>query len=91
MSVGNIQLGKLYSNPYARAFKPQPVVEVDGGDHEVGMAQGQLDYIIKSANELKAKLGEMEKDVPGWIQDHISQAMQFINQANTSFHKLGEK
>jgi hypothetical protein len=27
-------------------------------------------------------------DLPGWIQDHISQAQNFINQANTSFHKL---
>ena len=62
-----------------------------GGDHEVGMAGGQLDDIIKNATELKGKIGEQEMNLPGWIQDHISQAMQFINQANTGFHKLGEK
>ena len=90
MSVGNIQLGKLYSNPYARAFKPQPVVEVDGGDHEVGMANGQLDYIIKSANELKQKLGLGEKNIPGWIQDHISKAHSYLHQANSGYHELGE-
>lgn len=90
MSVGNIQLGKLYSNPYARAFKPQSVVEVDGGDHEVGMAQGQLDYIIKSANELKQKLGVGEKNIPGWIQDHISKAHSYLHQANSGHHELGE-
>ena len=90
MSVGNIQLGKLYSNPYARAFKPQPVVEVDGGDHEVGMANGQLDYIIKSANELKQKLGIGEKNIPGWIQDHISKAHSYLHQANSGHHELGE-
>ena len=90
MSVGNIQLGKLYSNPYARAFKPQPVVEVDGEDHEVGMAQGQLDYIIKSANELKQKLGIGEKNIPGWIQDHISKAHSYLHQANSGHHELGE-
>ncbi len=60
-------------------------------DHEVSMAGGQLDDIIRNATELKGKVGEKEMDLPGWIQDHISQAMQFINQANTSFHKLGEK
>ena len=60
-------------------------------DHEVSMAGGQLDDIIKNATELKGKLGEKEMNLPGWIQDHISQAMQFINQANTGFHKLGEK
>jgi hypothetical protein len=60
-------------------------------DHEVSMAGGQLDDIIRNATELKGKVGEKEMDLPGWIQDHISQAMNFINQANTSFHKLGEK
>lgn len=57
-------------------------------DHEVSMAGGQLDDIIRNATELKSKVGEKEMNLPGWIQDHISQAMQFINQANTGFHKL---
>jgi hypothetical protein len=60
-------------------------------DHEVSMAGGQLDDIIRNATELKGKVGEKEMNLPGWIQDHISQAMNFINQANTGFHKLGEK
>ena len=60
-------------------------------DHEVSMAGGQLDDIIRNATELKGKIGEQEMNLPGWIQDHISQAMQFINQANTGFHKLDEK
>jgi hypothetical protein len=60
-------------------------------DHEVSMAGGQLDDIIRNATELKGKIGEQEMNLPGWIQDHISQAMQFINQANTGYHKLGEK
>ena len=57
-------------------------------DHEVSMAGGQLDNIIRNATELKGKVGEKEMNLPGWIQDHISQAQNFINQANTSFHKL---
>ena len=57
-------------------------------DHEVSMAGGQLDDIIKNATELKGKVGEKEMNLPGWIQDHISQAQNFINLANTSFHKL---
>ena len=60
-------------------------------DHEVSMAGGQLDDIIRNATELKAKVGEKEMNLPGWIQDHISQAMQFINQANTGYHELGDK
>jgi hypothetical protein len=60
-------------------------------DHEVSMAGGQLDDIIRNATELKGKIGEKEMNLPGWIQDHISQAMQFINQANTGYHELGDK
>ena len=60
----------------------------ESNDHEVGMANGQLDDIIRNATELKGKVGEKEMNLPGWISDHISQAMQFINQANTGFHKL---
>jgi hypothetical protein len=61
--------------------------ETHGGDHEVSMAQGLLDDIIRSATELKAKMGEGEKDIPAWIQDHISQAQNFINQASTNYHE----
>ena len=57
-------------------------------DHEVGMANGQLDDIIRNATELKGTVGEKEMNLPGWIQDHISQAQNFINQANTGVHKL---
>ena len=57
-------------------------------DHEVSMANGQLDDIIRNATELKGKVGQQEMNLPGWIQDHISQAQNFINQANTGFHKL---
>jgi hypothetical protein len=60
-------------------------------DHEVSMAGGQLDDIIRNATELKGKIGEQEMNLPGWIQDHISQAMQFINQANTGYHEIGDK
>ena len=79
----NVELGKVYSNPFATAFKPLKEEE----DHEVSMAQGLLDDIIKNATELKGKLGEVEKDIPAWIQDHISQSQNFISQANTNYHE----
>lgn len=61
--------------------------ETHGGDHEVSMAHGALDDIIRNATELKAKMGAGEKDIPAWIQDHISQAQNFINQASTNYHE----
>jgi hypothetical protein len=57
-------------------------------DHEVGMAQNLLKDIISNANQLMSKIGEDEINLPGWIQDHISQAQNFINQANTGYHEL---
>jgi hypothetical protein len=62
--------------------------EESSSDHEVGMAMGQLDDITKNVMELKGKIGSDEKNIPGWIQDHISQAQNFINQANTGYHEL---
>jgi hypothetical protein len=76
--------GQLIPNPYARAFAP--IKEADE-DHEVKMAQGQLDYIIKTANELKGKLGNAEKNIPGWIQDHISKAHSYLHQSNSGYHE----
>ena len=60
--------------------------EVDTQDHEVSMAMGQLDDIIKNATELKGKIGTVEINLPGWVQDHISQSQNFINQANTGYN-----
>ena len=52
------------------------------------MAQNQLDSIIKNATELKTKIGESEINLPGWIQDHITNSENYIEQANTGYHKL---
>lgn len=57
-------------------------------NHTIGLSQSLLDDIIKNANELKGKLGYIEKEIPAWIQDHISQSQNFINQANTNYHEL---
>lgn len=66
-------------------------LEEDGDDHEVGMAMNLLDDIIRNANELKGKIGTEEFNMPGWVQDHISQSQNFINQANTGYHELKTK
>lgn len=56
-------------------------------DHEVSMANNSLDAIIQHANKLKEKLGEGEKDIPAWIQDHISNAANNLSQAATNYHE----
>ena len=59
-------------------------------DHEVSMAQSSLKSIMKSAIELHNRLGNMERNIPGWIQDHITNAENYIDQAAQGFHELNE-
>jgi hypothetical protein len=87
-AFGKFEQGKVYSNPYAKAFAPQPTIK-EAEDHEVSMANNSLDTIIKMATELKAKMGENEKDIPAWIQDHITNAENFISQASSNYHEYG--
>jgi translation elongation factor P/translation initiation factor 5A len=34
-------------------------------------------------------LGNAEKNIPGWIQDHISKAHSYIHQSNSGYHEYG--
>ena len=85
-AFGKFEMGKVISNPFANAF----VNEAEGEDHEVSMGQNQLDTIIKMATELKAKMGNDEKEIPAWIQDHISKAENYISQASGNYHEYGQ-
>ena len=80
--------GEQVFNKMTELLKHKMQEETPAQDHEVSMAMGQLDDIIKNANELKGKIGTNEKNLAGWIQDHISQAQNYINQANTGYHEL---
>jgi len=62
----------------------------EGEDHEVSMANNSIETIIKNAMDLKAKLGNDEKDIPAWIQDHITNAANFISQAAENYHEYGD-
>ncbi len=83
--------GEQVFNKMTELLKHKIQEETPSQDHEVGMSMNQLDDVIKNATELKGKIGNNEKNLPGWIQDHISQAQNFINQANTGYHELGDK
>lgn len=80
--------GEQVFNTMIELLKNKLNEETPTSDHEVGMAMGQLDDIMKNCMELKGKIGSSEKNLPGWIQDHISQSQNFINQANTGYHEL---
>lgn len=63
---------------------------VEAEDHEVGMAMGQLSSIHEAATDLEDKIGTEEKDLPAWIQAHITSAYEYLKQANDNFHELDE-
>lgn len=60
----------------------------EGEDHEVSMAQASLKAIVSAASQLMSKVGDDERNIPGWIQDHITNAENYIEQANQGFHEL---
>jgi uncharacterized protein YdaT len=64
-------------------------MQKEGHDHEVSMAISSLKSIIKSSVTLLNKLGNEERNIPGWIQDHITNAENYIDQAAQGFHELG--
>jgi putative methionine-R-sulfoxide reductase with GAF domain len=60
----------------------------EGSDHEVSMAVSSLEAIAKAIIELRQKLGNVERNIPGWIQDHVAKAENYIEQAAQGFHEL---
>ena len=68
------------------------VVSTNGTqDHEVSMAKASLMSIGKAVNDLMGRLGDQEKDIPGWIQDHITNAENYIVQASKGYYDQEEK
>lgn len=67
------------------------VGESEGTDHEVSMARASLINIGKACQDLLGKLGMQEKDIPGWIQDHITNSENYIMQASKGYYDQDEK
>ena len=53
------------------------------------MANNSIDSIIWAAGELKKHLQGGERDIPAWIQDHITNAENYILQAAKNYHEYG--
>ena len=67
------------------------VGETDVVDHEVSMARASLINISKACQDLMGKIGSQEKDLPGWIQDHITNSENYIMQASKGYYDQDEK
>ena len=60
-------------------------------DHEVSMAKASLVSITRAVQDLMGRLGNTEKDIPGWIQDHITNAENYIVQAAKGYYDQADK
>jgi hypothetical protein len=80
--------GKIDSADYlkARSMAIEKAKNLDE-DYEVAMAQDSLDSIIRAAMMLKAQMGDNEVNLPAWIQDHITNSENYINQAAKGYHE----
>jgi len=61
----------------------------DGKDHEVSMAQSQLDNTIKDAKKLKKSLGKKEKNLPAWMQAKITDTEHNMDAASSYSEEKG--
>jgi len=59
------------------------IQEAKEKDHEVSMAQSQLDSAAKNIKELKKSLGKKEKNIPAWMQAKITDTAHNMDAAAT--------
>ena len=93
-------LNKIYRSRFNNESINEDDTQEPGGDvvasngtqdHEVSMAKASLMSIGKAVNDLMGRLGDQEKDIPGWIQDHITNAENYIVQASKGYYDQQEK
>lgn len=72
----DIELGKVYSNPYVNAFKVQEENEETQPDSEMAVSQlsRSADYAKMLIDKLKEK-GDLEP----WVQAKITKAEDYLN------------
>jgi hypothetical protein len=75
---------KTVKSKYPLVFKESQEINED---YEVAMAQDSLDSIIRAAMMLKTQMGDQEINLPAWIQDHITNSENYINQAAKGYHE----
>jgi pyruvate/2-oxoglutarate dehydrogenase complex dihydrolipoamide acyltransferase (E2) component len=78
------------TDKYLSKRRKAVAANINEGDHEVAMAVSSLKAIAEAIIELRQKLGNTERNIPGWIQDHIAKAENYIEQAAQGFHEINQ-
>ena len=67
------------------------VNEAKNGDHEVAMAQSQLEKSARNISKLRKALGKKEKDIPAWIKAKITDTAHDTDAAAGYVDKMDEQ
>ena len=90
-----VELGKVYSNPYATAFKPQETIkeeeQVKEDDHEVGMGLSSLKSSVRSAKIIYTNIKKRNiEDLDGWVQEKMTLAADYLKNVADYMEDLDE-
>ena len=90
----SIELGKVYSNPYSTAFKPQETIqeeEIKEDDHEVGMGLSSLKSSVRSAKIIYTNIKKRNiEDLDGWVQEKMTLAADYLKNVADYMEDLDE-
>ena len=89
-----VELGKVYSNPYATAFKPQEQIReqsINEDDHEVGMGLSSLKSSVRSAKVIYDNIKKRNiEDLDGWVQEKLTLASDYLKNVADYMEDLDE-
>ena len=87
-----VELGKIYSNPYATAFKPQVQEKtITEDDHEVGMGLSSLKSSVRSAKIIYTNIKKRNiEDLDGWVQEKMTLAADYLKNVADYMEDLDE-
>ena len=88
------ELGKIYSNPYATAFKSQEEITeetVKEDDHEVGMGLSSLKSSVRSAKIIYDNIKKRNiEELDGWVQEKMTLAADYLKNVADYMEDLDE-
>lgn len=87
----NIELGKVYSNPYHTAFSPIKEETIKEDDHEVGMGLSSLKSSVRSAKTIYDNIKKRNiEELDGWVQEKLTLAADYLKNVADYMEDLDE-
>jgi len=89
------EVGKVYSNPYATAFKSSEQIKeeenINEDDHEVGMGLSSLKSSVRSAKIIYDNIKERNiEELEGWVQEKLTLASDYLKNVADYMKDLDE-